>query len=79
VVATAWKQELMNLTPYPFITDLRRQGSATGQAVWSIRRESKTKENDIVIVEWADGNELFDNVWEQRIDLAYSSGSSTIT
>lgn len=47
-------------------------GSATGQAVWSIRRESRKKENDIVIVEWADGNELFDNVWEQRIDLAYA-------
>ena len=47
-------------------------GSATGQAVWSIRRESRKKENDIVIVEWADGNELFDNIWEQRLDLAYA-------
>lgn len=48
-------------------------GSGTGQPVWSIRRESRKKENDIVIVEWADGNELFDNVWDQRLDLFYSS------
>ena len=48
-------------------------GSATGQAVWSIRRETKTKENDIVIVEWADGNELFDNIWDERRNLAYAS------
>lgn len=47
-------------------------GSATNQAVWSIRRESKSKENDIVIVEWADGNELFDNNWEQRLGLVYA-------
>lgn len=47
-------------------------GSATNQPVWSIRRESRTKENDILIVEWADGNELFDNIWEQRLDLAYA-------
>lgn len=48
-------------------------GSATNQAVWSIRRETKTKENDIVIVEWADGNELFDNIWDERRNLAYAS------
>ena len=47
-------------------------GSATNQAVWSIRRETKTKENDIVIVEWADGNELFDNIWDERRNLAYA-------
>jgi len=47
-------------------------GSATGQAVWSIRRETKTKENDIVIVEWADGNELFDNIWDERRNLEFA-------
>lgn len=47
-------------------------GSGTNQPVWCIRRESKTKENDIVIVEWADGNELFDNIWDERRNLAYA-------
>lgn len=48
-------------------------GSATGQAVWSIRRESRKKENDIAIIEWADGNELLDNIWDERRNLAYAS------
>lgn len=59
--------------PLSIYYGLAATGSATNQAVWSIRRETKTKENDIVIVEWADGNELFDNIWDERRNLEYAS------
>ncbi len=48
-------------------------GSQPNQAVWSIQRTTKFSANDIVIVEWADGNELFDNIWDQRLELNYQA------
>ena len=36
-----------------------------------IQKTTRFATNDIVIVEWADGNELFDNIWDQRLDLNY--------
>lgn len=46
-------------------------GSLPGDAVWQIQRTTRFATNDIVIVEWADGNELFDNIWDQRLELNY--------
>ena len=46
-------------------------GSLPGDAVWQIQRTTRFATNDIVIVEWADGNELFDNIWDQRVELRY--------
>lgn len=48
-------------------------GSQPNQAVWSIQRTTRFAANDIVIVEWADGNELFDNIWDQRLELNYQA------
>jgi hypothetical protein len=48
-------------------------GSQPNQAVWSIQRTTRFATNDIVIVEWADGNELFDNIWDQRLELNYQA------
>ncbi|HRI22594.1 MAG TPA: hypothetical protein PLA68_16655 [Panacibacter sp.] len=45
-------------------------GSLTVDAVWAIQRV--TREKDIIIYEWADGNELYDNVWDDRYNLAYA-------
>ena len=45
--------------------------SLPGDAVWKIQRTTRFATNDIVIVEWADGNELFDNIWDQRLELNY--------
>ena len=46
-------------------------GSLTGDAVWQIQRTRRFVTNDIVVVEWADGNQLFDNIWDQRLELNY--------
>lgn len=45
-------------------------GSVSGSAVWRIKRVT-TSSGDVT-VEYADGNALFDNVWDQRASLAYS-------
>jgi hypothetical protein len=45
-------------------------GSSTVDAVWAIQRV--TRDKDIIIYEWADGNELYDNVWDDRYNLAYA-------
>ena len=48
-------------------------GSLTGDAVWQIQRTRRFVTNDIVVVEWADGNQLFDNIWDQRLELNYQA------
>ncbi|MGF2410739.1 hypothetical protein [Ferruginibacter sp.] len=45
-------------------------GSATNTAVWAIQRV--TRNADIIVYEWADGNELFDNIWDDRYNLNYA-------
>lgn len=38
--------------------------------VWAIQKISRT--NDIVAHEWADGNQLYDNAWDNRLQLSYA-------
>jgi len=38
--------------------------------VWAIQKISRI--NDIVAHEWADGNQLYDNAWNNRLQLAYA-------
>ncbi len=44
----------------------------TYDAVWAIVRITRFK--DQIIYEWADGNQLYDNVWDNRYSLNYSAG-----
>lgn len=44
-------------------------GSLPENAVWQIRR---IYEGAQTIITWADGNENFDNIWNNRISLTYS-------
>lgn len=44
-------------------------GSATSAAVWKIMRITYTG-NDFVL-DWADGNMLYDNSWDNRSSLTY--------
>jgi hypothetical protein len=44
----------------------------TYDAVWAIVRISRIE--DQIIYEWADGNQLYDNIWEQRYKINYSAG-----
>lgn len=44
-------------------------GIATSAAKWKIMRI--TYVGDDFTVEWADGNQLYDNVWDNRTSLTY--------
>ena len=45
-------------------------GASTAEAIWAIQRV--TRDKDIIVYEWADGNELYDNVWDERYNIAYA-------
>ena len=44
--------------------------SVDSAAVWQIKR--LTVSGNVTTIEWADGNEDFDNVWDDRTILTYS-------
>lgn len=46
-------------------------GSATSGSVWQIR-EFTYSSGDLVSILWADANQAFDNVWDDRAILSYS-------
>lgn len=43
-------------------------GSATSSAVWRIKKMDTTSG---IVITWADSNENFDNVWDNRASLTY--------
>lgn len=44
-------------------------GSASGASVWQIK---KLDTSSGVVTTWADGDALFNNVWDNRASLSYS-------
>lgn len=44
--------------------------TANSAALWSIKRLSIS--GGAITIEWADGNDLNDNVWDNRASLSYS-------
>jgi len=47
-------------------------GSLTSSASWSIARVTfDSLSSSIFRIEWADGNTLNDNIWDNRISLTY--------
>ena len=48
-------------------------GSMPNQAAWSIKKITRDAATDIVTTQWADGNELFDNIWDARYSLIYAA------
>jgi hypothetical protein len=46
-------------------------GTATSSATWRIMKMDKSADPDFSIT-WADGNDSFDNVWDNRASLSYS-------
>ncbi len=44
-------------------------GAVTGDPAWAIERVSRR--GDVISYTWADGNENFDNVWDDRLTLNY--------
>lgn len=47
-------------------------GSLTSAAVWRIVRITYDANDNPTVVEWADGNNGFDNIWDNRAALSYS-------
>lgn len=45
-------------------------GTASSSASWKIQKISVS--GTVTTIEWADGNQLFDNVWDNRASLSYS-------
>lgn len=52
-----------------YIGKARGDGSPTDDPIWQIQR---IDEADGTIIKWADGNDKYDNVWDDRISLTYS-------
>lgn len=44
-------------------------GTATSAASWRIKRMTDTGD---LVIDWADGDDSFDNVWADRATLSYS-------
>lgn len=47
-----------------------KPGSGDSAAVWQIQR--LTVVGMVILVEWAEGDDEFDNVWDDRASLSYS-------
>jgi len=45
-------------------------GTTTSSSNWRIKR--LTQSGSVLIIEWADGNGNFDNIWDNRTSLTYS-------
>lgn len=45
-------------------------GSSLSTALWRIKR--LTQSGTVLLIEWADGNSNFDNIWDNRASLSYS-------
>lgn len=46
-------------------------GTATSSALWRIRRLTIQSDTDIEVL-YADGNDSYDNIWDNRLSLSYS-------
>lgn len=45
-------------------------GSATSSAVWQIQKITESGAD--TTIQWADGDNSFDNIWDNRLSLTYS-------
>lgn len=45
---------------------------ASSEAAWQIRKFFYDGSGNLTTTQWADGNRLFDNVWDSRASLSYS-------
>ena len=48
------------------------RGASKAAAVWNIVRLTYDANSQLTDMQWADGNALFDNVWDDRAGLSYS-------
>ncbi len=68
---TLMMRQQVNGTGLPEYVGLAIPGSAGSGSVWQIRKYTYSG-NYLVKVEFADGNNQFDNIWNNRTSLSYS-------
>ena len=57
----------------PLYLGVAAAASLEAAAVWQIQRISfPTPGQDDTVIEWADGDIKFDNVWDDRLTISYS-------
>ena len=52
-----------------------KQFNANGtqaDAIWAVAKKSRASSSDPWVLEWADGDEEYDNVWNNYLSLTYS-------
>lgn len=57
-------------TPNTIYKGWARTYDSPGAAAWAILRIKRV--NDVVTYEWADGDQYYDNVWNNRLQLSYA-------
>ena len=72
-VALTIRSDTIDPTAFPEVTYRgdALPGVATSAASWRIQRMTMQSDGDIDIV-FADGNDNFDNIWDNRLSLSYS-------
>lgn len=60
-----------NASSQPQYIGLAKPGTASSAAGWQIKRLSYSGTN-VTVIEFADGDTKFDNVWDNRAALSYS-------
>lgn len=56
----------------PIYVGMAEPSTATGALSWQIKKITYDANNNPTAVEWADGNDSFDNKWDERATYTYS-------
>ena len=56
---------------YGYAMSANPAGPATSDPVWAIERV--TRNGDMIVYEWANGNKQFTNIWDNRYNLNYAT------
>lgn len=72
-MALSIRSDTIDPTVFPEITYRgdALPGSATSAASWRVQQMTMQSDGDIAIL-FADGNDNFDNIWDNRLSLSYS-------
>lgn len=72
-VATTTRTDTIDPTAFPEVTYRgdATPGTVTSAASWRVTRMTLQSDGDIDIL-FADGNDSFDNIWDNRLSLTYS-------
>lgn len=63
--------ELDFVSELVFYTGKAVPGTVTSAALWRISKSTLGTDDDLTVI-WADGDDNYDNVWDDRLSLSYS-------